>query len=70
MPASDLKPILHLYSRPGAAMSDLLDRGSLFASSLAVLAVSFALSRVTVLFRFPFYGPLFGIAVIYVPGLL
>lgn len=51
-------------------MSDLLDRGSLFASSLAVLAVSFALSRVTVLFRFPFYGPLFGIAVIYVPGLL
>jgi tetratricopeptide (TPR) repeat protein len=70
VPASDLKPILNLYARPGAAMSDLLDRGSLFLSSLLVLATSFALSRVTVLFPFPFYGPLFGLAVIYVPGLL
>ena len=70
MPASDLKPILNLYTRPAAAMSDLLDRGSLFISSLAVLVISFALSRVTVVFPFPFYGPLFGLAVIYVPGLL
>ena len=48
-------------------MSDLLDRGSLFISSLAALAISFALSRITVVFPFPFYGPLFGLAVIYVP---
>jgi len=51
-------------------MRDLLDRGSLFISSLAALAISFALSRITVVFPFPFYGPLFGLAVIYVPGLL
>ncbi|HEU5023241.1 MAG TPA: tetratricopeptide repeat protein [Bryobacteraceae bacterium] len=70
MPASDLKPILHLYTRPAAAMSDLLDRGSLFLSSVAVLAISFALSHITVVFPFPFYGPLFGLAAIYVPGLL
>jgi tetratricopeptide (TPR) repeat protein len=70
VPASALKPILDLYARPAIAMSDLLDRGSLFISSLAVLAISFLLSRVTVVFPFPFYGPLFGIAVIYVPGLL
>jgi hypothetical protein len=70
VPASDLKPILHLYTRPAAAMSDLLDRGSLFLSSVAVLAISFALSRITVVFPFPFYGPLFGLAAIYVPGLL
>jgi tetratricopeptide (TPR) repeat protein len=70
VPASDLKPILSLYARPGAAMSDLLDRGSLFLSSLLVLAISFALGRVTVVFSFPFYAPLLGIAVIYVPGLL
>jgi tetratricopeptide (TPR) repeat protein len=70
VPASDLKPIFYLYARPSAAMSDLLDRGSLFLSSLLALATSFALSRVTVLFPFPFYGPLLGLAVIYVPGLL
>jgi tetratricopeptide (TPR) repeat protein len=70
VPASNLKPILNLYTRPAAAMSDLLDRGSLFISSLAALAISFALSSVTVVFPFPFYGPLFGMAVIYVPGLL
>jgi tetratricopeptide (TPR) repeat protein len=53
-----------VYWQPGAAMSDILDRGSLFFASVAVLAVSLALGR------YSFYLPLLIIAVPYVPGVL
>ncbi len=68
--ADNLKLILRLYVQPGAAMSDILDRGSLLFSSLAVLAVSFAFGFATPAFVFPFYGPLIVMAAIYTPGLL
>jgi tetratricopeptide (TPR) repeat protein len=55
--------LLRLYGRPGAAMSGILDQGSLLYSSLAVLLVSF-------FYRSPFYLPLLVLAVFYVPGLL
>jgi tetratricopeptide (TPR) repeat protein len=56
---------LRLYWRPAAAMSDILDRGSLLFASIGVLAVSWLL-------RFPirFYTPLLVLAAFYVPGTL
>jgi tetratricopeptide (TPR) repeat protein len=59
-----LKSILRLYQQPAAAMSDILDQGSLLFVSIAALIVSWALGR------FPFYFPLFVLAVVYVPGVL
>jgi tetratricopeptide (TPR) repeat protein len=56
--------LLRLYWQPGAAMSDVLDRGSLVFASVAVLAVSLALGR------YSFYLPLLIIAAAYVPGVL
>ncbi len=56
--------LLRLYWQPGAAMSDILDQGSLFFASGAVLAVSLALRQ------WVFYLPLLVLAVAYVPGLL
>ena len=67
---TDLKLVLRVYLQPGAAMSDILDSGSLLFSSIAVLIVSFALAHWSSGFPFPFYGPLFVLAVIYTPGLL
>jgi tetratricopeptide (TPR) repeat protein len=46
-------------------MGGILDRGSLLFASIAVVAVSFALNL-----PFPFYAPLFLLAVVFVPGLL
>jgi hypothetical protein len=55
-----------LVVRPSAAMSDILDRGSLLAASLAALAAGFALRP----FGFSLYTPLLILAVAYVPGVL
>ncbi len=62
--------ILRLYVQPGATMSDILDRGSLLFSSIAVLVISFALGHSLGGLVFSFYVPLFVLAVIYTPGLL
>ena len=51
-------------------MSDILDRGSLLFSSVAVLLISFALGHSLAGFGFSFYVPLFVLAVIYTPGVL
>jgi tetratricopeptide (TPR) repeat protein len=56
--------LLRLYWQPGAAMSDILDRGSLFFASVAVLVVSLALRQ------WAFYLPLLVLAAAYVPGVL
>jgi len=51
-------------------MGAILDRGSLLWASITVLAVSFGLQAGPVPTGFPFYAPLFVLAVAYVPGLL
>jgi len=63
-----MKLLLRVFADPAAAMSDILDRGSLLFASLAVLAVSFLLTRWE--FAFSFYTPLLTLAVVYVPGTL
>ncbi len=57
--------------RPGAAMGEILDRGSLLFASITVLAVSL-LANAGPAFRAPFsfYTPLLVLAVVYVPGVL
>jgi tetratricopeptide (TPR) repeat protein len=60
------KSLLRLYVRPGAAMSEILDRGSLLFAVVAVLAVSLLLPRSP----FGFYLPLLALAAAYVPGVL
>ena len=60
--------MLRLYAAPGAAMSDLLDHGSLLFPSAAVLVVSWALGRSIP--ALSFYGPLLVLALFYVPGIL
>jgi tetratricopeptide (TPR) repeat protein len=62
------KLLLLVFWRPAAAMSAILDRGSLLYSSLAVLAVSLLL-RLSSL-TFSFYIPLLVLALVYVPGVL
>jgi hypothetical protein len=59
------KLVLRLYVQPGAAMSGILDRGSLLFASLAVLAIS-----LLVPFAVSFYTPLLLLALVYVPGVL
>ena len=62
-----IKLLLRLYGQPAAAMSAILDRGSLLFASLAVLAVSlFYKSGVPI----SFYMPLLLLAIAYVPGVL
>jgi len=61
-----LKLLLRLFWQPGAAMSAILDRGSLLFASVSVLIVSLLLPR----FGYSFYTPLLLMAVVYVPGLL
>ncbi|MBZ5575628.1 MAG: tetratricopeptide repeat protein [Acidobacteriia bacterium] len=60
------KLLLRVFAQPGAAMSAILDRGSLLYASVAVLAVSFLLARAA--FAISFYTPLLVLAVVYVPG--
>ena len=69
--AESLKLLLRLLSQPVAAMSAILDRGSLLWASLSVVVVSFGLqSAAGNWVHLPFYGPLLGLAVAYVPGIL
>jgi hypothetical protein len=62
--------LFRLYVQPSAAMSDILDRGSLAFASIAVLAVSLLLGHSSLGLSFPFYAPLLVLAAAYVPGLL
>jgi len=69
--AETLQLLLRLLSQPVAAMSAILDRGSLLWASLCVVAVSFGLqSAAAYWIHLPFYGPLLALAVAYVPGIL
>lgn len=61
-------PLFRLFWQPTAAMSDILDRGSLLFASLAALAIGFLLGRAG--FGISFYAPLLVLAVFYVPGVL
>ncbi len=58
---------MRVFWQPAAAMSAILDRGSLLFASLSVLAVSLLLQF---WFPFSFYTPLLVLAAIYVPGTL
>ena len=63
----NVKLLLRVYWQPAAAMSAILDQGSLLFASVAVLAVSlFYKSGLTI----SFYMPLLVLAVAYVPGVL
>jgi tetratricopeptide (TPR) repeat protein len=69
--ADSIRLLLRLLSQPVAAMSAILDRGSLLWASLSVVVVSLALqSPASNWVRLPFYGPLLVLAVAYVPGTL
>jgi len=69
--AESLKLLFRLLSQPVAAMSAILDRGSLLWASLCVVAVSFGLqSAAGNWVHLPFYGPLLALAVAYAPGIL
>ncbi len=59
------KSLLRLYVRPTAAMSEVLDRGSMLFAVIAVIAISL-LPRLP----FSFYMPLLVLAAVYVPGVL
>ena len=61
----NIKLLLRLFSRPAAAMSAILDEGSLLFASIAVLAVSLLMPH---WLPFSFYTPLLLLAVVYVPG--
>ena len=67
MPVENAKLLLRLLYQPAAAMSAILDEGSLLFSSLAVLGVSLLLPP---WLPFSFYTPLLLLAVVYVPGTL
>jgi tetratricopeptide (TPR) repeat protein len=63
----NIKLLLRVYWQPAAAMSAILDQGSLLFASVAVLAVSlFYKSGLAI----GFYMPLLVLAVAYVPGVL
>jgi tetratricopeptide (TPR) repeat protein len=69
--AESIKLLLRLLSQPVAAMSAILDRGSLLWASLSVVAVSLVMQTAAGHWvRLPFYGPLLVLAVAYVPGIL
>ena len=67
---ADTKLVLRLYQQPAAAMSDILDQGSLLFASVAVLIVSWVLAHSVRGLSFSFYAPLFILAAVYVPGIL
>jgi len=62
--------LLHLWIRPAAAMSDILDRGSLLFASIAVLLLTAVLKTNAPWLAAGFFMPLLVLAVVYVPGLL
>ena len=69
--AESVKLLFRLLYQPVAAMSAILDRGSLLWASLCAVAVSFGLqSAAGNWVRLPFYGPLLVLAVAFVPGIL
>lgn len=61
----NIQLLIRLYTSPAAAMSDILDRGSLLFASALVLVVSLHPAMPV-----SFYLPLLVLAAIYVPGLL
>jgi len=63
----NIKLLLRVYWQPAAAMSAILDQGSLLFASVAVLAVSLLYKSGL---RISFYMPLLVLAVAYVPGVL
>jgi tetratricopeptide (TPR) repeat protein len=65
--SDNIKLLLRVYGQPSAAMSAILDQGSLLFASLAVLAVSLFYKSGL---GFRFYMPLLVLAVAYVPGVL
>jgi hypothetical protein len=68
---SNLKLLLRLFVRPAAAMSDILDRGSLLFAGLAVVCVSLLFNwRAPNGPSFGFLTPLLLLALVYVPGVL
>src|SRR5256884_9384022 len=67
MPAENVKLLLRLFYQPVAAMSAILDEGSLLFASMAVLAVSLLMPH---WLPFSFYTPLLLLAGVYVPGTL
>ena len=67
---STLKLVVLLLIRPAAAMSEILDSGSLLVASLAALAVSMVEVSLLPGRSLPFYAPLLILAAIYVPGLM
>jgi tetratricopeptide (TPR) repeat protein len=66
----NLKRLFMLYVRPGAAMGEILDGGSLLFTSIALIAGTFAVLSGIPQARFSFYTPLLVLAVAYVPGTL
>jgi len=62
--------LLRLWMQPAAAMSEILDRGSLLFASLAVLAITAILKIGAPWLAAGFFMPLLVLAVFYVPGLL
>ena len=65
----NLRLLAQLWYRPAAAMSGILDRGSLLFACIAALAVSF-LAAHGVAASFTFYLPLLLLAAVYTPGVL
>jgi hypothetical protein len=65
-----MRHLLRLWTSPGAAMSEILDRGSLLFACVAVLAVTAAIKVRAPWFQAGFFMPLLVLAVVYVPGLL
>src|SRR5262249_24882266 len=66
----NFKRLFRLYVRPGAAMGEILDGGSLLFTSLALIAGTFAVAGGLPRPFFSFYTPLLVLAVAYVPGML
>jgi tetratricopeptide (TPR) repeat protein len=64
---TNIRLLLRLLVQPGAAMSEILDRGSLLFASLAALAAGLLTGH---LLAVSFYSPLLVLAIAYVPGIL
>jgi tetratricopeptide (TPR) repeat protein len=62
--------LLRLWYRPSAAMSEILDRGSLLFASVAVLLLTAILKSRAPWLAAGFFMPLLVLAVVYVPGVL
>jgi len=62
--------LLRLWVRPSAAMSDILDRGSLLFASIAVLVLTAIIKARAPWLDAGFFVPLFALGAAYVPGLI